>query len=151
MSNGKATSKRRGCTARYRCDAKTLRRERHRQTRQASGKPERLFRAAIELSAAMLRWADKCAEEAYRYLKLDALDACMIADRETALKRIRKENERKFLAALAVPEHIGLMSDMQLFGGAGKSASDYVTRRFKVSSAQGLKKRVGLGLRWKAA
>jgi hypothetical protein len=42
----------------------------------------------------MLRWADKCAGEAYRYLKLGALNACMIADRETALNVIQKENER---------------------------------------------------------
>jgi len=36
---------------------------------------------------------------------------------------------------------------MQQFGGAGKSAFDYVTRRFSASSA-GLKQSVGLDLRW---
>ena len=45
---------------------------------------------------------------------------------------------------------IGLRSDIQQFGGAGKSTSDYVTRRFNVSSAE-LKRLVGLNLRWKAA
>ena len=52
-------------------------------------------RAAIKLRAAMLRWADKCAGEAYRYLKLDALSACMIAGRpRNSTERIQKENER---------------------------------------------------------
>jgi hypothetical protein len=36
------------------------------------------------------------------------------------------------------------------FRGAGKNAIDYVTRRFNASLA-GLKKPVGLDLRWKAA
>jgi hypothetical protein len=38
----------------------------------------------------------------------------------------------------------------QIVAGAGKSALDYVIRRFNASSA-GLKKPVGLDLRWKAA
>jgi hypothetical protein len=45
---------------------------------------------------------------------------------------------------LAMP--IGLKSDMQQLGNTGKSAFDYVTRRFNASSA-GLKKFVGLHLR----
>ena len=36
------------------------------------------------------------------------------------------------LAAFAVPEPIGLKSDMQQFGGAVKRASDYVTRTFQL-------------------
>jgi len=51
---------------------------------QASWQSERLSRAAIKVNAAMLRWADKRAGEAYQYLKLDALNACMIAHRERA-------------------------------------------------------------------
>jgi hypothetical protein len=64
----------------------------------------------------MLRWADKCAEEAYRYLKLDALNACMMADRETALNGFRKRTRENSFAAFAVPEPIGLKSDIRLSG-----------------------------------
>jgi hypothetical protein len=32
--------------------------------------------------------------EAYRYLKLDALNACMIADRETVVNGFKKRTER---------------------------------------------------------
>jgi hypothetical protein len=98
----------------------------------------------------MLRWADKCAEEAYRYLKLDALNACMIADRETALNGFRKRTRENSFAAFAVPEPIGLKSDIRHSAGAGKTALDYVTRRFNASSAE-LKKLVGPILRWDTA
>jgi hypothetical protein len=67
----------------------------------------------------MLRWADKCAGKAYRYLKLDALNACMIADRETALNEFRKR-PREFNHALFALAFFSRRQDRELLGAISR-------------------------------
>jgi hypothetical protein len=78
--------------------------------------------------------------------------------RPGSTERIQKEKERisttPFLLwhfssgdkIVAGSTRVGRTSDMQQLGNAGKSTSDYVTRRFNASS-DGLKKSVGLHVR----
>ena len=70
----------------------------------------------------MLRWADKCAGGAYPYLKLDVLNACMIADRETA--RIQKENRGNFNHALFALAFFSRRQDRELRGAIFRGLRD---------------------------
>jgi hypothetical protein len=98
--------------------------------------PTGLVGLPVTFFVAMLRWADKCAGEAYRYLKLDALNACTIAERETALngfrKRTREFQLRPFYFRIFLPATRSRTARRNFLRSAGLSASSSQQSRLEL-------------------